>query len=269
MSVLISASTALFVPGNRADRVAKALDSGADLVIVDLEDAVAPADKAAARAGLGQIAGQRRVLVRINALGTPWHAEDLLAVKDLGCAGVMLPKAEPGALLADFAARIGAVAILALIETARGLAGAREVAQSGLVQRLAFGSIDFCADLDCAHLPEILRPARHELVLASKLAGLPAPFDGVTAETIDVDLVFAEAGQARALGMSGKLAIHPRQLAPIRRAFLPSAAELIWATQVMSLPEGVAVLNGAMVDAPVRSRAARILARAKNSEDQK
>jgi citrate lyase subunit beta/citryl-CoA lyase len=173
----------------------------------------------------------------------------------------MLPKAEAPEQVAA-AGRAAGVPVLALIETAAGLARAREIAALPEVARLVFGSIDFCADLGCAHLREVLLPARMELVLAARLAGGPAPVDGVTAQLDDMALTRQDAAHARDLGMGAKLCIHPRQVAELRAAFAPSAEELSWARRVLEAGEGAVRVDGEMVDEPVRIRARALLARA-------
>lgn len=246
--------TPLFVPANRPERFAKAAASGADAVILDLEDAVAADAKDAARDALRLIDGIP-VLVRINAHGTPWHAADLAAVRALKPAAVILPKAEDAAICAALG-----LPVIALVETAKGLANARAVAAANGVVRLAFGSIDFCVDLGCDHLREVLLPARSELVLASRLAGLAGPLDGVTAQLDDPAISHDDAAHARALGMTGKLCIHPKQIEPIRRAFAPTDREIDWARRVLASGDGAVQVDGAMVDEPVRIRARAILA---------
>lgn len=251
----------LFVPGDRPERFEKAASAGADAVIIDLEDAVAPHAKTAARAALTAALGVP-VLVRVNAAGTPWHGEDLAATFRVAPAAVVLPKAEDPATLDQVRSALGPlIPIIALIETARGLAAVRAIAAHPAVGRLAFGSIDFCADLGCAHEREVLLPARSELVLASRLAGLPAPVDGVTPSIDDAEPITCDARHARALGFGGKLAIHPRQIGPIRAGFAPDAAEIAWAERVLASGAGAAAVDGAMVDEPVRIRARAVLAR--------
>lgn len=250
----------LFVPGNRPERFEKAAASGADAIIVDLEDAVAVDAKDSARAALRADFTDLPVLVRINGEGTPWHEDDLAAVARLPFAAVIVPKAELGGELAARAAK-SAVPIVALVETARGLAEARQIAALPGVSRLLFGSIDFCADLGCAHTREALLAARSELVLASRLARLTAPVDGVTASIDDRDEITSDARYALELGFGGKLAIHPRQIEAIRVGFRPSDSEIEWATKVLASGDGAAAVDGAMVDEPVRARARAMLAR--------
>ncbi|MGV6873781.1 HpcH/HpaI aldolase/citrate lyase family protein [Pseudochelatococcus sp. B33] len=252
----------LFVPANRPERFAKAAASGADAVILDLEDAVAAKVKDAARAALASDFTDMPVIVRINAIGTPWHEADVAAVTPLPVAAVMLPKAEEaGAVTA--VARVLGHPVIALVESARGLANACTIAAAEGVARLAFGSIDFCADLGCAHLREVLLPPRSELVLASRLAGIAAPIDGVTVQLDDPTVTHEDAAHARALGFTGKLCIHPKQIAEVKRAFAPTEAEIAWARQVLASGDGAVSVDGAMVDEPVRIRARAILVQAR------
>ncbi|CCE97008.1 Uncharacterized conserved protein [Sinorhizobium fredii HH103] len=259
--VLKNFTVPLFVPGNRPERFEKAAASGADAIIIDLEDAVAPDAKEAARVALRADFTDLPVLVRINGEGTPWHEDDLAAVSRLPVAAVIVPKAELGGGLAALAAA-SAVPIIALVETARGLSEARQIAALPGVSRLAFGSVDFCADLGCAHTREALLAARSELVLASRLPGLVAPLDGVTTSIDAGEQIEADARYALELGFGGKLAIHPRQIEAIRAGFRPQASEIEWAKKVLASGDGAAAVDGAMVDEPVRIRARAILARA-------
>lgn len=251
----------LFVPANRPERFAKAAASGADAVILDLEDAVALDAKDIARAALSVGFTEKPVLVRINAHDTRWHAADVAAVAALRPAGVILPKSESAETAATLAAASG-LPVLALIESAKGLANARDIAAAPGVVRLAFGSIDYCADLGCAHLREILLPVRSELVLASRLAGIAAPVDGVTDRLDDPQETYEDALHARAIGMTGKLCIHPKQTLNVLKAFAPTQAEIDWAHRILTSGDGVAAVDGAMVDEPVRIRARAVLAQA-------
>lgn len=259
MVSLASIRAPLFVPANRPERFAKAAAAGTDAVILDLEDAVAADAKDAARAALAADFTDLPVLVRINAAGTPWHDADVAAVAGVPVAGVILPKAETASGCTAVARTTGNP-VIALIESARGLAEARAIAAAEGVERLAFGSIDYCADLGCAHLRDVLLPVRSELVLAARLAGIAAPIDGVTVQLDDPQVSFDDAAHARALGMTGKLCIHPKQLDAVKRAFAPSEAERDWARRVLASGDGAVSVDGAMVDEPVRIRARAILA---------
>jgi citrate lyase subunit beta/citryl-CoA lyase len=253
----------LFVPGNRPDRFKKAGASGADAVIIDLEDAV-PADaKEMARAALRADFADVPVLVRINGVGTPWHADDLAAAWRVPFAGVIIPKAELTPELEAICRSNGCSrrGVVALVETARGLADARAIASLPAVERLAFGSVDFCVDVGCAHSRNALLGARSELVLASRLAGKFSPVDGVTTAFDDAALVIDDSRHARELGFGGKLCIHPKQVEPILAGFRPDEAEIAWARKVLTSSGGAAAVDGAMVDEPVRLRARAILRR--------
>lgn len=250
----------LFLPADKLDRLAKALASGADTVILDLEDGVGPGAKAAARAAIAALpAPASPITIRINAAGTPWHDDDLAMLRALVWRpAVMITKAERPAAMRP--AGIGPV--WALIESAAGLAAARAIAAAG-INRLVFGTADFSTDLGIAHEREPMLAARSELVLASRLAGLPPPIDGVCTDLNDIARIEAEARYALALGFGGKLCLHPRQIAPVLAGFRPSEDEIAWARRVVAAGgEGAIAIDGEMVDAPIRARAARLLARA-------
>lgn len=249
----------LFVPGDRPERFAKAAASGADAVIIDLEDAVAPEAKARARGNLRVGLIETPVILRVNAIGTAWHDEDIAAAIAAEAGGVMVPKAEDPAAIAALTMRLDGMPVLALIESAQGLAAARQIARIPGVTSLAFGSVDYCLDLGMAHRTELLLPARSELVLAARLGELLPPLDGVTTQLDDISVTQADARHARELGMGGKMCIHPRQVAPVQQAFLPSEAELAWARRVLGAGEGASALDGEMIDRPVHERAQRIL----------
>jgi citrate lyase subunit beta/citryl-CoA lyase len=258
----------LFVPADRPERIAKAFAAGADAVIADLEDAVASGLKAEARAALADsLSAQRPVLVRINGADTPWFEDDLAACAAPGVSGIVLPKAERGDDLDRVAARLGAdMPVLALIETARGMANAEAIGAVPAVRRLLFGSIDFQVDLGIDGDGLELLFFRSRLVLASRLAGLEAPVDGVTVRFDDPAATLADAQRARREGFGGKLCIHPKQVAAINAAFSSSADELVWAERVVAAAArsggGAVALDGKMIDKPVLAKAQRILARA-------
>ena len=257
----------LFVPGDRPERFDKALRSGADSVILDLEDAVAPAAKAGARDAVARwldAAGARPVLVRINAPQTDWFADDLRLCAHPAVLGIVVAKAESPELLAEVAARAPRQAVLPLIESAAGFDALRTLAASAGVTRLVFGSIDFQADLGIDGEDDALLYFRSQLVLASRLAGLDAPVDGVTTAIDDEAAVARDTARARRLGFGAKLCIHPKQVAAVNRGFTPSEAELGWARRVLAAAEsgGAVAVDGKMVDAPVLARARALLRRA-------
>ncbi len=265
----------LFVPGNRPKRFAKALASGADAVIVDLEDAVAPGDKGQARDALANwLSAEHPVVVRINAAGTKWFADDLELCAHPAVAAVMLPKAERVDELAALAracapqgrhgaARSEPVVLLPLIESAVGFANALALAQVAQVERLGFGTIDFQLDLGMDGGDEELLWFRSQLVLASRLAQKLAPIDGVTAVIDDPAVLAQDVARARRIGLGAKLCIHPRQVPVVNRCFAPSPEQLVWARRTVAAAassDGAAVaVDGAMVDRPVLLRAQSIL----------
>ncbi|TFF22035.1 CoA ester lyase [Jiella endophytica] len=258
---LSTARSFLFVPATRPERIVKARASGADAVVVDLEDAVPPQDKAAARAGLEALPDDAGIVLRINAAGTLWHADDTRLAAHPGIAAVMLAKAES----AEEIEALGKP-VIALIETARGLAAARTIAAARGVVRLAFGTIDFMADLGLTEDGEAMVVYRAELALASRLAGIAPPIDGITAAIDDGALIAAETRRALAFGFQARLAIHPRQIAPIHDAMRPSEDEIARAKTIVAAAEasggGAIRLSGEMIDAPVVLRARALLARA-------
>ena len=255
----------LFVPGDRPERFDKAWASAADEVIFDLEDAVAPAQKAHARDPIaGWLDGARPIWLRVNAVDTEWFADDLRLASEPGVAGVMLSKAEaiPGELTTLHQAR--GVALIALIETALGLAHAQEIATAPAVQRLAFGALDFQADLGIEGDNDELLFFRSQLVWQSRLAGLAPPVDGVTLALGDAAELTRDARRARRLGFGAKLCIHPAQLELVHAALAPDDAQRAWAQRVLAAMQaggaGAVALDGRMVDRPVALKAQRIAA---------
>jgi citrate lyase subunit beta/citryl-CoA lyase len=267
------ARTLLFVPGDRPDRFAKAAACGADLVVCDLEDAVAADAKVAARAAIRDWLGAGgRAAVRINAVDTQWYAADWASLVGLdGLVAVVVPKAEDPEALASLSAELGAqVPLVALVETALGLHRAFELAAVLGVARLAFGALDFALDAGTADDDEALLYARSSLVVASRAARLSQPVDGVTVALDDPETAEQDATRARRLGFAGKLCIHPRQVQAVNAAFSPTAAEVEHARRVVVAAGGASPgaggaatrVDGQMVDAPVLERARRVLARA-------
>ena len=278
MSALVQhACSFLFVPANRPERLPKALASGADMVIADWEDAVAPADKEAARAALLAAcadlspAQRARLLVRINAAGTAWHADDVRALAQLvqqGVAGAVVPKAESPDTLHGVAAVAGpACALVPLIESVAGLDAADALARVPQVARLAFGHLDFQVDagMQCGPDEGELLPVRMALVLASRRAQLGQPIDGVTVDTRDAATTTADTQRAQRMGFGAKLCIHPTQVAAVHAVFAPTAEAVARAQQVeqamAAAQGGVCVLDGRMVDAPVLHLARQTLQR--------
>lgn len=264
----------LFVPGNRPERFDKAYASGADAVILDLEDAVPTAEKLAAReqvvswvqALAPNTASSVPIYVRINAASTPWFDADIAALTGLPqLGGLVVPKTEDAATLdRATAGATPTLRVVPLIETAHAFAALDEIATAPRVERLMFGTIDFQLDIGIEGDGDELLYFRSLLTLASRVAGIAAPVDGVTTVFDDAALIEASARRARALGFRGKLCIHPRQIAPVHAAFAWREDEIAWAERVVAAANasgGAAVaLDGKMIDAPVIAKANEILA---------
>lgn len=266
-----SIRSALFVPATRPERIPKALQSGADQVIVDLEDAVADDLKAQARASLDAFLNdnpQARVLVRINAPQHQQQAADIeLCRRQPGVVAVLLPKAESAAQV-EQAAACGKP-VWPIIESARGLLELPAIARARGVERLSFGALDLGLDLglasDTAGAQRILDQARYAILLHSVLAQLAPPLDSVFADINNSAGMARMAADARDMGFGGLLCIHPGQVVVIHAAFMPRQDELDWARRVLDAVAstgGVFVLDGQMVDAPVIGLARRVLRRA-------
>jgi citrate lyase subunit beta/citryl-CoA lyase len=255
----------LFVPGDRPERFEKAAASGADMVILDLEDAVLPEGKSGARDRIHDALAaldMPRFVVRVNSLGTDWHGEDVHALAGLpGLAGLMLPKAE-GAQ--DFATmRIAKVPMHALVETVRGVLNLPALcATEGLV-RLSFGTVDFQVDAGIDGDGAEIDAVRTMMVLHSRAAGLEAPVDGVSTDLADMEALARDAARARRFGFGGKLCVHPRQVAVVNAAFAPSVGDVDWAERVMTALDrghGAVAVDGKLIDKPIVDRAKRVLA---------
>lgn len=275
MPTINTARSFLFVPGNDERKLRRALSSGADAVIADLEDAVTPAEKDAARAltarVLAEAEGDVLRFVRVNAAGSEWIADDLDTVGALGLHGVVLPKAE-----AEAVSEIGVLGlpVLAIVETAAGLRGAFELARLPAVEALVLGAVDLGLALGLERREDGLEVlfARSSLVLDSAAAGLRGPIDQVWTTLRDDAGLRSDCELARSLGFRGKACIHPEQVPVVNDAFSPSSAELARALDVVRAFEsaaangrGAVALDGEMIDLPVAERARELLAEAKRS----
>jgi citrate lyase subunit beta/citryl-CoA lyase len=256
--------TYLFVPGDRGDRFDKAWDSGADHVIIDLEDAVAPAQKDAARKSAADwMTPERPVWVRINACNTAWHEGDVEIAAHPGLRGFVIPKAEqlPPTLIK--ACLEHKKSLIPLVETAVGFKNLTGLAETATVERLAFGSIDFQVDMGIEGEDDALAYFRSQLVLTSRLANIEPPLDGVTTDLTDPEVLREDTLRAKRFGFGGKLCIHPRQVAPVNRIFLPNDGEVAWARAVIhAVNQGgtaVVAVDGKMIDKPVLAKAERII----------
>ncbi len=261
-----AARSLLFVPGSRPDRFAKAAAACADLVVVDLEDAVLPGEKAGAREAVTTwLNGPGSAAVRVNGTRSPEHAADVAALVGApGLLAVVVPMVEdPAALVAAHDRLGGAVPLVALVETAIGVQRCSELAGATGVARLAFGHLDLSADTGSALSDRALLFARSTLVIASAAARLPGPVEGVTTDVDDSSVAGAEALLARELGFTGKFCVHPRQVEAVNTAFAPTQDEIDWAERVLQVGRaaGAVAVDGQMVDAPVIARAESVMAR--------
>ena len=273
----------LFAPGNHARRVEKSLTLDADAVVLDLEDAVAIAEKPEAREKVvAAFLAPRRApgYVRVNAFDTPFCFDDLHAVVTRGVDGIVLPKVEsPAQLVAvDWAVAslerarglaAGGIDIVPIIETGRGMAALREIARSGTrTRRLSFGAGDYTLDMGMRWTFEEreLDPARAALVLESRAAGLDPPIDTVFVHLGEPDALRRSAELARDLGFQGKLCIHPEQVGPVNEVFTPSDEEVAKSERYVTAFEQAEAsgsasiqVDGYFIDYPIVEKARRTL----------
>jgi citrate lyase subunit beta/citryl-CoA lyase len=256
----------LFVPGSRPDLAAKAPRSGPDVVVLDLEDAVPPPAKVAARATVRdaatELSGAVPVCVRVNPPGTPWFAEDVASLPD-GLAGVVVPKLESVEQAESLVEALGGRPVVAGIETVKGVLDARELL-GGPVTACYFGAEDYVADLGGVRTAgnDEVAHARALVAMAARVAGVAA-LDMVTIDFGDHERFVREARQARALGYAGKLCIHPGQVELANHAFLPSSEEADRARRLLTAFEeaggATIAFEGQMVDEVVAARARAVL----------
>ncbi|WP_213763653.1 CoA ester lyase [Caballeronia sp. dw_19] len=263
----------LFAPATRPERFAKAAQSGAGAVIVDLEDAVEPARKEAARVSLAKTmpglirearARDVEVLVRINSRGSDWYHDDLAACASFELDGIVIPKAEDPDAIASVAQRHPLWALHLLMETAVGFEHIGALAKAPGVRRMMFGSVDLMFDLAANETGEPLNYYRSQILLYSRLAGLIPAVDGVCTTLDNPSVLEDEVRRARAFGFGAKLCVHPLQIEPVNHGLGPTPQELAWALRVCEVvSNGAAVaVDGRLVDAPVLAQARRIVASA-------
>lgn len=282
----------LFAPGNHERRVEKALTLGADAVILDLEDAVAVAEKESTRKTVVEALSRPRTCkgyIRVNAIGTPWCLRDLMEVVAPGVDGIVLPKVESAAdlrtvdwLIANLererGLRPGGIDLMPIVETAAAFSrldrifGARSLKDypgPWRVKRVAFGAADFSSDVGMTWTAgeEEFLSLRTALVVASRAAGIEPPIDTVWVRMKDADGLRASVERSLRLGFQGRLCIHPDQVAVTNEVFTPSTEEAARAQKIVDAfsqaeSEGLASIqvDGAFVDYPVYHRAQRVLA---------
>lgn len=278
--------TYLFAPGSNQERVVKALNSQADAVIMDLEDAVAISEKAAARItvrNLLDLPRKGRAFVRVNSFRTSYTEKDLEAVVTGNLDGIVLPKTESAAdvigadrLINYFEQNlgldIGKTEIMPLVETAKGVWNIEKIlTQSPRVKKVAFGSGDFTLDIgvEWSKDGKEIFYARSRLVLASRAVGAEPPIDTVFPHVRDAEGLVSDATVGRRLGFQGKLIIHPSQIVAVNEIYSPTAEQITFAKQVIEAfneaeKKGIAaiVVGGKLIDYPVVDMAKKVLANA-------
>jgi citrate lyase subunit beta / citryl-CoA lyase len=278
--------SALFVPGNRPDRIDKAIKTNADVVIIDLEDAVPISEKAAARKTVAEKLGSlnnHKVIVRTNGTSTPFFSDDLEAVLVSGIKGLIIPKVNDEVHMCRLHEQMCAielkrsmptVPVIIMIESAKAVANIHQIAcfrpSPARLHSFAFGAADYTNDLGVSITEdgrELIYP-RSRLAVASRAAELPPPLDTPYMENLkDMQALENDALRAKQLGFGGKLCIHPDQIEVVNRIFSPSARELQQARNVVDVFEeaekkgiGVIQVDGKFIDKPVFERAKQILA---------
>lgn len=272
----------LLVPADDPYKINKAINAGADAVLIDLEDSVAEAEKANARGVMGQAAiSTLPIYVRVNAVHGEFFMDDIDAVLDMECAGIVIPKVESASdmeicnwYLTQMAHKKdrqpGELDLIPIVETAKGIANIREIITAcPLISRVSYGAGDLQAETGLAWTRDEMEllPIRMKVVIESAAAGLLPPLDTPHWEFRDMDLLRESAQRGRRLGFGGKMCIHPAQIKVVHEAFSATAKELKWAQQVVKEFEAAEAqgkacitVNGQMVDYAVVKRARNILA---------
>jgi len=257
----------LFVPGSRPDRFAKALAAGADLICIDLEDAVLPDNKKEARQAVVDFIqqGHKHICVRINPLSTSLGKEDLAALANVQPDYIMLAKCANQQEIEQANQQLSSAAntqLIGLIETIEGLENAKDIAKAERMSALMFGGADMSAELRCDFTYEALLFVRSQLVVAAANANI----NMIDVPYIDLkkpEGLSDETRKVRALGYTGKAAIHPNQIKNIHDAFMPSQQQVLFAQEVINAVDGpdvgVVVVNGRMIDRPIILASQRIL----------
>lgn len=278
--MLSLARSILFVPGSRPERFTKALNAGADLICIDLEDAVLPADKHSARSEVLSFLQQQKqqsakqfekICVRVNAVNSEYGPDDLAALSEVNPAYVMLAMCADAAQVKQAEVLMGTsnTQFIALIESIQGLNHAQDIAHaSKRLGALMFGGADMSAELRCEFSYEPLLHARHQLVQAAASANLGL-IDVPHIDLADEAGLVDETRRVKALGFTAKAAIHPKQISNIHQTFAPSVKQLEYAQAVLAAVDspdaGVVMVQGRMVDRPIILAAQRTLVLAKLS----
>lgn len=272
-SVFETAQTALFTPGNREERLYKALDGPADVMIADLEDGVGAVDKATARTAVIRLLTDvnRAAIVRVNPVKTAVGQADLEAISGAfqntrfasDKVAIMIPKFEFDDTLINSIDTIPAdIPIIGLVETVQGVFDASKLAKLSRVIRLATGVVDLAAEIGCALDGEPINFARSTVVMSSVAAGISPPLDTPCLNFTNQSVMQQHGQRALRDGFGGSLCIHPNQLEHIKTAFYPTQEQIDWAKKVTAAGDGASAFDGQMVDAPVIRQAQAVLDRA-------
>lgn len=266
--------TYLFVPANKKDFFPKALRCGADAIILDLEDSVHPSEKPSARENIIDWLREFKIkpdtvsiYIRINNPDSDYFYPDVKMLELFSgteLTGLVIPKLEHSDTIVKIQARLPkclqALSFTGIIETARGIHNCETIAASG-ISRIAFGSLDYSLDINCQQSREALLYARSRIVIASRIAGLPAPIDCVTPQFSSSDTLTEDSLHASSLGFGAKLCIHPEQVSIISDVFSPDAEKIQWARKVIaqSHQNYAFQIDGSMIDLPLIKLATRLL----------
>jgi citrate lyase subunit beta / citryl-CoA lyase len=272
MKAFLGGPALLFCPGNRPDRFLKA-HARADSVILDLEDAVGASDKFQARrdvcAALPELGDN--AIVRVNAPGTPWHKDDVAALRTASAQTIMVPKVESPSQLDS----LTGFDVIAICETAAGVLHSEAIASHPQCIALLWGGEDLIADLGGrrSRSPQgvyhgVVAQARHSVLLAAAAAGKFA-IDAIHVDFTDMEGLRKETSEAVDMGFDAKACIHPNNVGIIREQFAPTQTELTWAAEVLAMADShggdVFAFQGSMIDEPLLLQARRIINPTQNS----
>lgn len=265
----------LFVPGNSERKIEKGIQSDADVIILDLEDAVPSHEKAFARTiiketleKLEDIIPDKKVFVRINSITTPWFFDDLNLINSVNVNGIMIPKSESDIDIKVIDEKVvREVEIIPLIETAKGVLNCGQIIQSSTrVKKVSFGSVDFALDIgtDWTNSGEERKQAMGQIVLSSRAFGAEAPIDAVFPVLDNEELFVEDVNYGKKVGFSGKMIIHPKHIKLVKDVYQPTPEKLEWSKKVVDRYEntddiGAIELNGKLIDLPVYKLAKKLL----------
>jgi citrate lyase beta subunit len=263
----------MFTPGTKKERLLKSVSSEADALLWDLEDAVHPDEKAAARTVIKEALDEledkpaKPIFLRVNQYGTEWYEADVLLARHENVTGIMLPKAESAEQVQETWEGMGASGeLIVLVETAVGIVRLEDIFSNPNVSGVAFGAIDYAVDVDLTLTEGGLEAiyARSRIVTYAKAAGVEGIYDTVFADIHNTESLQKRAISARALGFNGQMAVHPKQIETIHEVYSPSRKDIDWAVKVLHQAEheakgaGVFMFEGKMVDRPVLEKAKQI-----------